>query len=176
MFGLAAYFHYTHWLPSWFAEGKWVLDGVERFGRYFRRKGWIEEGEAGDARREVEYIQLERKEVDDGDEVLGSDGQAMKSGKFDKAWDLSEGGVRLVVEFATAWAVTKALILPRVVLCVWGTPAFARGIVGPVGKAVGRWFGRGKKTSSGTGGKGVGEMGSEVGMKGRGGGDGKSSR
>src|ERR1044071_6938946 len=26
LFGLAAYFHYTHWLPSWFAEGALVLN------------------------------------------------------------------------------------------------------------------------------------------------------
>lgn len=40
--GLAATFHYTQWLPPFISEGKWVSDGIEKFGRYFRRKGWLE--------------------------------------------------------------------------------------------------------------------------------------
>jgi hypothetical protein len=49
LFGLAATFHYTHWMPPFISEGKWVSDGVEKFGNYFRRKGWL--GEEGKARR-----------------------------------------------------------------------------------------------------------------------------
>ncbi|KAF1918621.1 hypothetical protein BDU57DRAFT_554083 [Ampelomyces quisqualis] len=120
LLGLAAYFHYTHWVPRWVAEGAWVVAGAERFGRYFRRKGWVSAGEAGEAEREVRG--LVGVEEDGG-----------------------EGGVRLVVEFATAWAVTKALVVPRVVLSVWATPGFARAVVGPVAAGVRRWVGRGKK-------------------------------
>lgn len=43
--GLAATFHYTGWLPPYISEGAWVKEGVEKFGRYFRRKGWL--GEEG---------------------------------------------------------------------------------------------------------------------------------
>lgn len=41
LFGLAATFHYTHWLPTYFAEGKIFSGGVEKFGNYARKKGWL---------------------------------------------------------------------------------------------------------------------------------------
>lgn len=49
LFGLAATFHYTQWMPPFISEGKWVSDGVEKFGNYFRKKGWL--GEEGKAKR-----------------------------------------------------------------------------------------------------------------------------
>ncbi len=49
LFGLATTFHYTRWMPPFISEGKWVSDGVEKFGNYFRRKGWL--GEEGKAKR-----------------------------------------------------------------------------------------------------------------------------
>ncbi|KAK0291818.1 hypothetical protein LTR91_008840 [Friedmanniomyces endolithicus] len=103
LFGLAALFHYSDWLPPSISEGTWVTEGTERFGRYFRRKGWISEAE--------------------GDEVIGRGGQW---------WGRGEGGVRIVVEFATAYAITKALLPLRLVLSAWATPWFARWTVLPV--------------------------------------------
>lgn len=47
LFGLAATFHYTQWLPPYISEGKWVSDGVQKFGNYFRRKGWLGEESGG---------------------------------------------------------------------------------------------------------------------------------
>lgn len=47
LFGLAATFHYTEWLPPYISEGKWVSDGVQKFGNYFRRKGWLGEEDGG---------------------------------------------------------------------------------------------------------------------------------
>ncbi|KAF2465189.1 uncharacterized protein BDR25DRAFT_197370, partial [Lindgomyces ingoldianus] len=122
LLSLVATFHYTHWLPSWFAEGTWVLQGVERFGKYFRRKGWIRSDEVSEAEREV---QLEMR-------------------RGGKAWDIGEGGVRLVVEFATAYAVTKMLLPFRIVLSVWATPWFATRTVIPVTNIVKGLFGSGK--------------------------------
>jgi hypothetical protein len=110
LFGLAATFHYTHWLPRWFSEGTWVLSGVEKFGRYFKRKGWIRGEEAAEAEEEAKMDMRRR----------------------DKAWNVSEGGVRVVVEFATAYAITKALLPLRIMLSVWGTPWFATRTVVPV--------------------------------------------
>ena len=49
LFGLVATFHYTNWMPPFISEGKWISDGVQRFGNYFRRKGWL--GEDGKTRR-----------------------------------------------------------------------------------------------------------------------------
>lgn len=45
LFGLAATFHYSHWLPPYISEGRYVSEGVEKFGNYFRRKGWLGEEE-----------------------------------------------------------------------------------------------------------------------------------
>ncbi|GIZ47126.1 hypothetical protein CKM354_001022600 [Cercospora kikuchii] len=41
LLGLAAVFHYTDWLPPFISEGKWFSDGVEKFGNYMRKKGWL---------------------------------------------------------------------------------------------------------------------------------------
>lgn len=39
--GLAATFHYTKWMPPFIGEGKWVAEGVEKYGSYLRKKGWL---------------------------------------------------------------------------------------------------------------------------------------
>lgn len=67
-----------------------------------------------------------------------------------KWWDRGEGGVKLVVEFATAYAVTKALLPVRLVLSVWATPWFARWTVLPIMGLVKKVFGKGGK-GAGTG-------------------------
>ncbi len=41
LFALAGFFHYSRWMPPLVSEGKLVSDGVEKFGNYFRRKGWL---------------------------------------------------------------------------------------------------------------------------------------
>ncbi|ORY04367.1 hypothetical protein BCR34DRAFT_491583 [Clohesyomyces aquaticus] len=133
LLGLAATFHYTHWLPSWFAEGTWVLQGVERFGKYFRRKGWIRSDEASQAEHDAH---LEKR-------------------KRDKAFDIGEGGVRVVVEFATAYAITKMFLPLRIVVSVWGTPWFARRTVIPIMDGVKRRFGKGKPVAGSKSGSGA---------------------
>ncbi|KAF9691147.1 hypothetical protein EKO04_010894 [Ascochyta lentis] len=126
LLGLAATFHYTHWLPSWFAEGAWVLAGVERFGAYFKRKGWIRSEDVVEA--ETEVGELRRR---------------------DRAWSLGEGGARVLVEFATAYTITKALLPVRIMFSVWGTPGFARWAVLPVVRRVKTVFGKGKRPDVG---------------------------
>jgi hypothetical protein len=110
------------------------LQGIERFGKYFRRKGWIRDEDVGDAEHEV---QLWRR---------------------DHAWNLSEGGVRVIVEFATAYAVTKVLLPIRIVASVWGTPWFARKAVIPLMGRFKRMFSRGKTKKTGSGGAGTGAV------------------
>ena len=108
--GLTAAFHYFNWLPPWIAEGALVKSGVEKFGRYLRRKGWIDDGE-----------------------MMGEDAKEGRLGSnAGKWWGRGEGGVRIVVEVATAYAVTKLLLPVRLVFSVWATPAFARWTVLPV--------------------------------------------
>ena len=132
LFGLAGAFHYYNWLPPYFAEGAWVVAGVEKFGRYFRRKGWIA------AEEEVEVEREARAGVSMGE---------IEKTRGLKWWNRGEAGTRLVVEFATAYAVTKALLPLRLVLSVWGAPWFARWTVIPVSNAFSRVFGKRKSIS-----------------------------
>lgn len=120
LFGLTATFHYFNWLPPFFSEGKWVSEGVEKFGGWMRKKGWVD-----------------AESVEKGEEGAG----AREGGRSGKWWGRGEKGVRLVVEVATAYAVTKALLPLRLALSVWGTPWFARWTVLPVMGL----FGRGPK-------------------------------
>lgn len=129
LFGLAGAFHYYNWLPPYFAEGAWVVAGVEKFGRYFKRKGWIAAGEEA----EIERGARSGMSMDEIEKTRGL-----------KWWNRGEGGTRLVVEFATAYAVTKALLPLRLVLSVWGAPWFARWTVVPVSNAFTRLFGKRK--------------------------------
>ncbi|KAF2203781.1 hypothetical protein GQ43DRAFT_338421, partial [Delitschia confertaspora ATCC 74209] len=123
LFTLAGLFHYTSYLPPYFSEGKWVLVGVERFGNYFRRKGWISDSSQRESKREIE-----------GGEVEGR----RKRGK----WDMTEGGVRVIVEFATAYAITKAILPLRIIFSVWATPWFAARAVIPMGRGIRNILGR----------------------------------
>lgn len=96
LLGLTGAFHYLDWLPPYITEGALVKQGTEKFGRYLRKKGWI----------------------DDDSVRIGS--------------EAGESGVRIVVELATAYAITKALLPLRLVLSVWAAPWFARRTVLPV--------------------------------------------
>lgn len=111
LLGLVGAFHYGGWMPE---VGDGAFDeGIQRFGRWLRKKGWVEDEERGDV-NVTDGIQTERK------------------GK----------GTRLVVEFATAYAVTKALLPVRVIVSVWATPWFARSVLSPVGKGARMLLGR----------------------------------
>lgn len=98
-----------------------MLAGVERFGKYFKRKGWIRSEDVVEAEAEVE---LRRR---------------------DRAWNVGEGGARVLVEFATAYTITKFLLPVRIMFSVWGTPTFARWAVLPVVRKFKTVFGRGRK-------------------------------
>lgn len=120
-----------------------MSDGIEKFGRYFRRKGWF--GFSNDGDGEVEVV-------------------------VDGIGEVQEGGYRgsrILVEVATAYAITKLLLPLRILGSVWATPWFARVFVGRVGGALGRIFGQGNgavKTSSAAG---TGAMGAGVGKGGK---------
>lgn len=105
---------------QYISEGKYISDGIEKFGRYFRRKGWF-----------------------------GFDKEEGERGKRAAVWNFSEGGSRILVEVATAYAITKAILPARLVLSVWGTPWFARVVVGRLGGAVKRLFGRKNNPATG---------------------------
>lgn len=115
LFALVGFFHYSNWLPPYISEGAWVQAGTERFGKWLRKRGWID---AQDDRRS-------------------------------KWYGRGESGVRLVSEFATAYAITKALLPLRLPISVWLTPWFARWTTLPASGVIRRWLkSRGSKKSA----------------------------
>lgn len=143
LFALAGAFHYYQWLPPFFAEGEWVLKGVSLFGNYFRRKGWISSSDAENAKSAAEEGRAEELE-----------NKGKLSSMAGKWWNRGEGGTRVVIEFATAYAVVKALLPLRLVLSIWGAPWFARYSVIPMQKGFKKMFGKRSATKTvGTNGK-----------------------
>ncbi|EEQ89265.1 hypothetical protein RJZ56_000627 [Blastomyces dermatitidis] len=123
LLGLTGAFHYWGWIPV-LGDGT-VDEGVKKFGRWLKKKGWV----GGEA--EVQAGAVAEAEM------------GMRTAKSTSGGNTdTDKGVRLILEFATAYAITKAMLPVRIVLSVWATPWFARGVLGPVGRAVGKVFGR----------------------------------
>ncbi|KAL9114706.1 MAG: hypothetical protein Q9227_001384 [Pyrenula ochraceoflavens] len=169
--GLTATFHYTQWLPSWFAEGEFVLKATGRIGKYARKKGWITEGEESQAEHYVEQGEdvEEREQKQRGtarqrvkklfgraEEENGAENEKKKSSMWQKGWRgfaRGEDAVRLVVEAGTAYAIVKALLPLRIIMSAWMTPWFARWTVVPLGRWGTRALGLGKKVGKDGAGK-----------------------
>lgn len=118
LFGLVGAFHYGAWMPnlaSETGESNAFDEGAARFGRWLKKKGWVDEADVDTV---AEH---------------GATGEA----KIDR------GGVRLVLEFATAYAITKALMPARLVASVWATPWFARTVFTPTTNLAKKLFKRG---------------------------------
>ena len=92
---------------------------MQKFGRYFARKGWFgfDKKDAGNA-----VVDIEDKERGMSAEERVEDVQRER-------WIVGEGGSRILVEVATAYAITKVLLPGRVILSVWATPWFARNVL-----------------------------------------------
>ncbi|KAJ5462690.1 hypothetical protein N7475_007634 [Penicillium sp. IBT 31633x] len=117
LFGLVGAFHYGAWMPdlaSETGETNAFDEGAARFGRWLKKKGWVDEA---DVNTVAEH------------ETTGEQ-------KTERA------GVRLVLEFATAYAITKALLPARLAASVWATPWFARRVFTPTANLAKRLFGR----------------------------------
>jgi hypothetical protein len=101
---------------------------MERFGRYFGRKGWFgfERIENG-AKKDVTSI-----------EAPVADGEGSLIEETEKKWHVGEKGSRILIEVATAYAITKVFLPARILLSVWATPWFARVVIGRVGGVFGR--------------------------------------
>ncbi|PGH04237.1 hypothetical protein GX51_03582 [Blastomyces parvus] len=125
LLGLTGAFHYWGWIPA-LGDGT-VDEGVRKFGRWLKKKGWV----GGEAEVQAEAVAEAEAEM----------GMRTTAGTLSGNTD-TDKGVRLILEFATAYAITKAMLPVRIVLSVWATPWFARGVLGPVGRAVGKVFGR----------------------------------
>ncbi|CAG8900316.1 unnamed protein product [Penicillium egyptiacum] len=118
LFGLVGAFHYGTWMPNLASqthETNAFDEGAARFGSWLKKKGWVDES---DVNTVAEHETTGEKTVD-------------------------RAGVRLVLEFATAYAITKALLPARLAASVWATPWFARSIFTPTAKLARRFFSRG---------------------------------
>ncbi|KAJ5573793.1 uncharacterized protein N7459_008220 [Penicillium hispanicum] len=120
LFGLVAAFHYGASMPDLSAgsgESNAFDEGAARFGRWLRKKGWIDESDVN--------IVAEHE---------------ASSSRQPTAQE--RAGVRLVLEFATAYAITKALLPVRIAMSAWATPWFARTILAPTTKVAKRLYGK----------------------------------
>ncbi|KAI1390844.1 uncharacterized protein F4822DRAFT_164760 [Hypoxylon trugodes] len=162
LFGLAYLFYSMEWVPTSWVLGPWAAwaeEGLKRYARWFRKRGWFGMGEdggkEGEEKLEVrlrEEVERERVKEEDGkgrgwfgfgrkeDTVVngaGSEGGAEES-KSAKAWgkvkkaatiDNTEKGYKIGIQIAAAYAITKMLFIPRIALSLWATPWLARGLV-----------------------------------------------
>lgn len=122
LLGLFGLFHYTEHAPvaSYMLAhyGGYVRDGVGRFERYFRRKGWFGFGREEGTEEEEEVV------------VVEEEGNGLEKWEADPKY-------RVVVDIALAYAVTKVLLPVRIVASVWATPWFA-GVLMRLRRVVGR--------------------------------------
>lgn len=123
LFALFGLFHYTNLVPLGYMMehyGGYVREGVARFEKYFRRKGWFGFGEQEETAEEGGV-----KAVVDaqGDEAV-----------MDR-WESADGKYRIVVEVALAYSITKAFLPVRIVGSLWATPWFA-GVIGRIRRIV----------------------------------------
>jgi hypothetical protein len=119
LLGLFGLFHYTDFVPIGYMTehyGAYVKEGLRRFERYFRRKGWFGFGEEGD-----------------GEKATVADSLVEGEGELDR-WQ-SDGKYKFVVEIALAYAITKVLLPVRIMGSLWATPWFA-GVLGRIGTMV----------------------------------------
>lgn len=103
--------------------------------------------EKGDGEGEVGVVEVvvgvqEIGEAVKGERNLDEKGEKEREKDIEERWHVGEKGSRILVEVATAYAITKVLLPARIVLSVWGTPWFARAVIG-------RFYGLfGKKSAS----------------------------
>ena len=103
-----------------------MLGYMSKFGSYFSKKGWFDVSAplsppssspslAGIQGNESEVVHkvLDHKEED----------RIVEEGKYGS-------GTRVVLEVATAYAITKVLLPGRILGSVWATPWFARRVLG----------------------------------------------
>lgn len=105
--GLFGLFHYTDYVPLGYLMdhyGSYVREGLKKFERYFKRKGWFGFGQDGD----------DASESLDGND---NDDKAV----LDK-WETSSPKYRILVEVALAHTIVKVLLPARILLSVWATP------------------------------------------------------
>lgn len=134
-------------LQEW-SEGSYIASYVKRYDKYFRRKGWFGLSEGMDDELSSKISQENPKSKDNTHMTLNEeklDGRLENIHGGSQAWGFTSNGTRIVVEVATAYAITKALMPLRLMLSLWLTPWFARvsvtriaGSLGALRKQIGR--------------------------------------
>lgn len=114
-------------------EGSYVSEGVSKFGRYFARKGWF-----GFSKEAIENTDAQETTLD-----IRKQGATAEAEKVQQKWHAGETGSRILIEVATAYAITKVLLPVRIIFSVWATPWIARVFIA-------RAFGRTKSAVTGT--------------------------
>lgn len=124
-------------------QGRWVGEGVERFGRYFGRKGWFgftpsAASSSSAAKEPASSIPPTSDPASTSTstntaplfQAIGKNGQGQEQVQVEEyvqqKWHASEAGTRILVEVATAYAITKVLLPVRIVVSVWAAPWFAK--------------------------------------------------
>ncbi|KAF4555213.1 Hypothetical protein D9617_3g022850 [Elsinoe fawcettii] len=159
--GLFGLFHYSNavWLERWrkkVEESENFQEGVRKWGRYARRKGWISDDDEGTTEgialaesttdvigggghveddKRTRSIDARIEELEDKSSLHAAEaGLEVGHGQSRTiVADTRAGrGARLVVELATAYAITKVLLPFRIAASVWATPWFARIAVQPI--------------------------------------------
>ncbi|KAF2220675.1 hypothetical protein BDZ85DRAFT_29750 [Elsinoe ampelina] len=156
--GFFALFHYSNavWLERWrkkVEESENFQEGVKKWGRYARKKGWISGDEEDEVEREAgvkSTSELQGRDyVEDGKITQPIDSRVTQLEKKLNsitsepslearnprtiAADTQAGtGARIIIELATAYAITKVLLPARLIASIWATPWFARIAVAPI--------------------------------------------
>ncbi|KAI2780325.1 hypothetical protein F4815DRAFT_155889 [Daldinia loculata] len=168
LLALAYGFHRADWVPTAWVLGPWAAwaeEGLSRYMRWFRKKGWFGLGDEADGGKEGEEklerrlkaeMEREKEKGRSGGSWFGSwrrrkgeDGvddismseehvDGAGKGKGAKAWrkvkdtvtaENTEKGYKIGIQIAAAYAITKALLIPRIAISLWATPWLARGFV-----------------------------------------------
>lgn len=116
LFGLFSLFHYTNYIPISYVTnhfGESLQGGIERYERYFKRKGLFGFGQ------------------EDNTDMTTSEttGQNAHVEEAVQRWHNGEQKYKILVEVALAYAITKALLPVRIIGSVWATPWFAKILV-----------------------------------------------
>lgn len=113
LFGLFSLFHYTNYIPISYVTdhfGESVQGGIERYERYFKRKGLFGFGQEDNSDTSASETTAQDAHVED---VV-------------QRWHNGEQKYKILVEVALAYAITKALLPVRIIGSVWATPWFAK--------------------------------------------------
>lgn len=120
LIGLGLGFHYSGWLPEGWTQGKWLSDGLRKFSNYFGRKSWFGFEQIQESKETLVY--------NDQQEFSASKTK-LDMARIERKWFMESNGKKILIEVATAYAITKALLPVRILFSIWATPWFSKTIL-----------------------------------------------